>query len=558
MSTFIHGIGSSQNIDSSGEVVDIAGLDISSLEKDGIISYEHENAKVPDKDGKLVEMQIKIPSQVVGKILKAKKIFSEKDCGDEHQLYFWKKINTPYLYIVGVLFDDYTESAKDVAGKFRYDADNKGKNERNVMNFSVEGSKLPNAKEGMIVTKSIARKVTLTGFPCNKVCIAEILPINTKKEDDISSIFKTEFLPEIEIFKFESTYSELLSKNEELMKSWTGPKVSEKKDAVHFQHPEHGTVSIHKHPNGEFHVKHQGALAGMGGVKGTFSSADEAGKHAKNYMTAVSQKKILAPKMHDRSSPQMPPINKAMDAGSALAAPSQLVQGAALSRSDDPFGDFTSNKKPKKEPRASNRTTSMISVSSMGSGISTGMGGMGKSEKSKWLKRAEQEYESWEKKEQFEQFMKKKLPHLSKAEIKAIGQTLALQKSIKLEKALSRISPAYEEETTMHSSVKKTTDIMMAAEKQASKPLVFGDYNEQNSLNTIARPAMNESKRKPSHLRARVESSVAHVKPPASGGKIQDPHIAAERVVSGHPAGKFKAGDRIMSEPTPQKVRKTK
>ena len=70
MPTYIDGIGASQNIDSSGEIVDIAGLDISSLEVDGSLNWEHK------KD---------FPEQLVGKILKAKKIFSEKDCEDDRR-----------------------------------------------------------------------------------------------------------------------------------------------------------------------------------------------------------------------------------------------------------------------------------------------------------------------------------------------------------------------------------------------------------------------------------------------------------------------------------------
>lgn len=412
MATLIHGIAASENIDSSGEVVSIAGLDISSLTLDGQLTYEHEAAKVPDKDGKTLEMQIKIPSQVVGKILKAHKVFSEKDCQDKHQLYFWNRIKTPYLYIMGELFDDYTEAAKDIAGKFRYDADKKGQNERKVMNFSVEGSKLPGAKNGMTVTRSIARKVTLSGFPCNKAAIAEIFPHSIEKDED--DIFKTESPCEIEIFKFEYNYAEPMNKLEKSEWKHTGQ--------GNFSHPEHGIVSVHRQSSGEYHVKHNGALAGLKGVKGSFGSIGEAGKHAGAYMSSVSNKKAFPNRSHNRPSPQMPKMEKAMEAGSAMAAPSELTQGSALG------------------------TSSSISMYSMGKP---------KKKKSTWLFRAEQEYQSWAKREQFEQYMKKKLPNLNKAEIKAIGQTLALQKSMKIEKALSRINPAYEEETGVHSKISK-------------------------------------------------------------------------------------------------------
>src|ERR1700677_1930376 len=175
MATFIHGIGASENIDTSGEIVSIAGLDISSLDKDGVFNWEHKADQ---------------PSQVVGKILKARKIFSDADCEDDHQLHFWNKCKTPYLYVMGELLDDYSDSAREVAGKFRYDADHS--NERNMMNFSIEGSKI--SKEGITVSRSIARKVTITILPCNKVAVAEMVAVDPAKpkKNAVDELFKTE------------------------------------------------------------------------------------------------------------------------------------------------------------------------------------------------------------------------------------------------------------------------------------------------------------------------------------------------------------------------------
>lgn len=473
--TYIDGIGSSQAIDTAGEIVDLKGLDCSSL-LGAAMNWEHKSD---------------IPAQIVGKIVEFKKIFSEKDCDTDRQKYYWNKVQMPFLYCLGRLFDDKKDSSKEAAALFLDDAENP--NEPKMVGFSIEGAKVH--KDGMTITRSIARKLTLTNLPANKTCVAEMLPSAAPTpNDDIDSIFKTE-PTEIEFFKPNSKYLEFLEKKEKEMNkdvgsgggafigsqlamtedleksatSWSKEKVST--DAVHFHHPEHGTVSVHKQPGGEFHVKHNGALAGLGGVKGSFASAGEAGKHAKNYMSSVSGKKTLPPRMHNRPSPSMigknESLNKALEAGSGMSAPSQLTGGAALARSGHPFGNFNPKKKAPKE----DSTTSSYSRVSM---ISTSMGGTGagmsgtfgraeKSEKSKWLKRAEEEYKAWGKREQFEQFMKSRLPHLTKGEIKAIGQTLALQKSMKLEKALSRINPAYEEETTQHSSVRKTTDIMMAS-----------------------------------------------------------------------------------------------
>lgn len=412
MATFLDGIGTSQNIDSSGERISVAGMDISTLAYDGVFTYEHEIAT----NEKGEKISIKFPEQTVGKILKAKKIFSADDCDDDRELYFWNKVQTPFVYIMGELFDDYTDAARDLAGKLRYDADHKGQNKHNVINFSIEGRYV--AKEGMEVTKSIARKCTITTLPCNKAALAELVPQKRPKGDDMDSLFKTE-QTEVEFFKPTSDYMDFLAKKEEDMKkleaevggimekSWSAGKPS--RDALHFSHPEHGTVSIHKQPGGEYHVKHQGAMAGLKGVTGAFKSPQEAGQHAKNYMAAITQKKILPPKPQNHPSPQMAgkfTMNKAMEAGSGMAAPSQLVQGAAL---------------------AAEKVSK-------------------KMKKSKWLARAEQSYKTWEKKEEFRSFMKKSMPHLALGEIDAIGQVIALRKSLEAEQNLSKmVSEHYEE-----------------------------------------------------------------------------------------------------------------
>lgn len=197
MPTFIDGIAASENIDSSGERIQIAGMDISSLAKDGVFTYEHEAATGPKGE----KITVKMPEQTVGKILKAKKIFSDKDCEDERETYFWEKCQTPYIYIMGELFDDYTDAARDLAGKFRYDADRKDQNERTVMNFSIEGAYIN--KQGIEVTRSVARKCTITVMPCNKAARAEMIPAQgSAKKGDVDSLFKTETI-EIELFKSE-------------------------------------------------------------------------------------------------------------------------------------------------------------------------------------------------------------------------------------------------------------------------------------------------------------------------------------------------------------------
>lgn len=394
MSTFIDGVGQCQVVDKSGELVDLKGHDITSLDKTGTVTWEHQNGS---------------PATLVGKILKSKKIFSKDECSSDSELYWWNECKIPYLYIMAELLDDYTASARECAGQLLYSKNNPDK--ENLLGFSIEGSEIPNTRKGTVITRSIARKVTLTQQPCNSMCKVRIIDnpneLSTVK-DDFEELFKTE-AKAIEMFKSEEghrMYETFLAKKESkseclLHKSapWSSGKISG--DSVHYSHPEHGTVSIQKQPSGEFHVKHNGALAGVGGTKGSFGSSKEAGSHAKKYMNAVSNNKIFSNSLHNHPSPSMmgkTELKKTLTAGSSNAAPSTLVNGSAY--------QSESLKKPKKD----------------------------------WNKQAKNDYENWPQKDKFEKFMSARMPHLQLGEIKAFGRALALKKSIDFEKALKDLT----------------------------------------------------------------------------------------------------------------------
>jgi hypothetical protein len=500
MATFIHGIAASENIDSSGEVVSIVGMDISSLDKTGVFNWEHDQATGPNGE----KLTIKLPSNVVGKILKAKKIFSEQDCEDEHQLYFWNKIKTPYLYVMGELLDDYKDSAKEVAGMFRYDADRQNQNEHDIIGFSIEGNNLK--KEGMTITRSIARKLTITTGPCNKACVAEIMPDQGESQikDDIDSIFKSEESFDIQLFKsdkLDQMYEDFLAKKEEAMnkadpKTLNGPakapmapmapaqtttagrvhgwhaSISQHSGGtnVNFEHPQHGMVTVHKNPeSNHYEVKHNGAHAGLMGHKGIHPDAASAVAHAKNYIQAVNSGKVAGKRMMNVNSNMgidKKPVAKADTAGSANVAPSQLTGTAALAKEDlDKADAGVYNQKGVHLPPLSDKKggtsvmgTHVRNPSSAGAGskemarrhAQNGLKQLKempkpKLTKSDWLDRADEAYQSWDKKEQFEAFMHSRLPHLAKGEVEAIGKTLALKKSLDFEAALGKLIKKQEE-----------------------------------------------------------------------------------------------------------------
>ena len=179
LGTYIDGIGSTEDLDSSGERISLDGIDISSLPVDSVFNWEH---------------KAQTSSQIVGKVLEAKKIFKESDCENERHKYFWNKAGKkPYLYVVGVLFDKFGHSgAQDVVAMLKFDQVIDKDKTKQTIGFSIEGSKLD--KKGNVIKKCIARKITITNLPCNKVCLAEILedPTDTKKitKESLFDIFK--------------------------------------------------------------------------------------------------------------------------------------------------------------------------------------------------------------------------------------------------------------------------------------------------------------------------------------------------------------------------------
>lgn len=349
MATFIDGIAASENIDSSGERIQIAGMDISTLAVDGVFTYEHEAATGPKGE----KITVKMPEQTVGKILKAKKIFSEKDCEDARETHFWQKCKTPYIYIMGELFDDYTAAAQDLAGKFRYDADHMGQNERTVCNFSIEGAYI--AKDGIEVTRSVARKCTIAVLPCNKAARAEMVPSkeNKKGSNDIGSLFKTEYL-EIELFKTELlTLGKMKSDIPDLHKHAAALGITPmQKNVIPFKKPMLGTpapagdkpLGTTKSgksimPNAKIHEYHGFSSQDHRDAANFHHTAAQAAKDGKtgshhfNKMKLHMQAGKTAEFRETRLS-RAPGLSKALEAGSGMSSPGQLVGGAALQKED--------------------------------------------------------------------------------------------------------------------------------------------------------------------------------------------------------------------------------
>lgn len=580
--SWIDGVGSTVSIDTAGEIVDLAGIDTSSL-VGGPYNFEHKSD---------------LPAQIVGKILECKKIFSEKDCENDRHKYYWDKIKTPYLYVMGRLFDDKKDSSKEVAALFIDDAEHP--DEHPMVGFSIEGSKVD--KKGIIVTKSIARKITVTNCPANKQCVAELIPGPQEKVKDPDSIFKSE--PSFTI--------ELLGKSEQLAKAISpvpgskhptslqakptnkapstgmkyGPMESKPKDMgkeigktksgksvmSHAKPTDYKDFSPQEHQEAaNIHMGHAEEGKGVPGAS-HFDTAKRhmavagRGERQGAQVQAARQEAIKKPDLNvkkseklkkdvDMSTPPPEPnkanaaamqagalsgatspsqawsniksglgfgkkekskeklekgismgmmggglpvestdkknkrglfnpdvdkvggtrttmvggmgmsrsekkgkLKKALSAGSGMADPGNLVQGAALGKEsvDKKMKKFED---PLKSTVAGDRIKRAAGYKERGDKLSHTIAMEGAKEahkeklsnikaapkpklgKSEWLTRAEQEYKTWGKREEFEAFMAKSMPHLTRGEIRAIGQTLALSKSMEAERKLKKMMP---------------------------------------------------------------------------------------------------------------------
>jgi hypothetical protein len=561
MPTFIDGIGASENIDSSGERIIIAGMDISSLAVDGVFNYEHDQAT--DAQGN--KLQIKLPQNVVGKILKAKKIFSEKDCDDDRELYYWQKCQVPYIYIMGELFDDYKESAKEVAGMFRYDHDRKDQNERKVMNFSIEGGKLN--KVGIDIVKSLGRKVTITVLACNKASIAEMVPNEAAKpKDDLDGIFKTEPNVEIELFKTENmdNFMDSLKKSAPRLSLAPAPTAQ----TSHVDYGSHiGTTKSGKPVYSHAKIAHYASFSSqdhkdaanhhynMVGKGDLAANRHHLGKMKLHTQASAAAERREQQKTHVREQ-YLGSLKKAIGAGSGMAAPGQLTGTAATTPQSldkklqkghpttetakdaknwpqqnpsgngqhqkgvhseyDQRGESLAGFRSKHNKVADVANAKVAHTSKLAELKSMPKPNLTKSEDF-WFKRAEDEYNNWDKKDQFVEFMAERMPQLTKTEIDVLGATLALKKALNNEQIL----------------------------EDMAKSLKFDFKPSGNSEDGTPKSKVPEHhKGKAPDIKGTHHTEVEHVEPHYSGSH-DTIYLKSGHRSEHQPTGKYKVGDKV-------------
>jgi hypothetical protein len=145
----LDGIATNQQLDSSGEILNVAGHDITDfLEGRGVLNWEHEKGA----------------EDIIGAVIYAKKIMSEKDCENERQKLYWDISGGPYVYIISELYEDEQHpGAVCCSAMVRYYAK---RNEKMFIGFSIEGQTLE--RDGNKLERSVGRRVAFTLRPCNK------------------------------------------------------------------------------------------------------------------------------------------------------------------------------------------------------------------------------------------------------------------------------------------------------------------------------------------------------------------------------------------------------
>lgn len=173
----IDGVFASEAIDSSGEILDVKGCDISDLESGtGVLNYEHRG---DDAAGASF-------NDIIGRIVFCKKIYGADDCTDERQLMYWQRIQLPLIYGICRLFDGSGHPGAIAAAAMIRDYQKNG--EPLLIRYSIEGTTLSKDKSSNRLTESVARRVAATIKPCNKSCHSGLL----SDPNDPASVTKKE------------------------------------------------------------------------------------------------------------------------------------------------------------------------------------------------------------------------------------------------------------------------------------------------------------------------------------------------------------------------------
>lgn len=170
----MEGIFSVETPDTSGEVLNVEGADISDLQTGKApLNTEHinpEDAEEVRKDEK--NKGFEGFNSIIGRVVNAKKIFSQDDCGSDRERAAWSEFKKPMIYGAVEIWDgpDAHDNARAAAAIARMFSKSQ---EGPQLGLSVEGATIK--REGNQLKRTVIRKMALTMKPANKAATVDIV-----------------------------------------------------------------------------------------------------------------------------------------------------------------------------------------------------------------------------------------------------------------------------------------------------------------------------------------------------------------------------------------------
>lgn len=176
----LEGIFSVETPDTSGEVLSVEGADISDLQTGkATLNTEHINPEDADNeemhkaaDKKTDTDEFKGFNAIVGRVVNAKKIFTQDDCKSDREMAAWREFRKPMIYGSVEIWDgpDAHDNARAAASIARMFSKSQ---EGPQLGLSVEGATLD--RQGNYLKKTVIRKMALTMKPANKAATVDIV-----------------------------------------------------------------------------------------------------------------------------------------------------------------------------------------------------------------------------------------------------------------------------------------------------------------------------------------------------------------------------------------------
>jgi len=177
----VEGVLSAQVPDTAGEVLDVAGADISELQTGRApVNTEHINPEDIKKD-----MENNGFQAIVGRVVSAKKIFKADDCDTPFELQAYKNLGVPLIWGTIEIFDGPKahDNARAAASVIKH-YDDAGV--KQLIGYSVEGSTLK--REGNLLKETVIKRLALTAKPANKAAVVQV--VKDQPQTSSSSITK--------------------------------------------------------------------------------------------------------------------------------------------------------------------------------------------------------------------------------------------------------------------------------------------------------------------------------------------------------------------------------